>query len=191
MTQGASQDDYFTRFGLPRRYALEMAQLNATYERLSYETHPDFFLQAGPDALEQAQRTAAQLHEGYRILSDEESRTNYLLTLLGQGKILDERALPAGFLQEMFLLQEDVDTFGEEDSPERQALRTQIEQRAGALSADRIRLFAQLETAAEPHPEAQTKASVQQATLQGVQTNLNCMRYLRRLLERLKPSRIA
>ncbi len=107
------------------------------------------------------------------------ARGDYLLGLLAAGRELDTTTLPDGFLQAMFLLQEEVEEVGDDpDAAEaRAALRAQVTARHEAVRAERPALFA----AAEARPE--------NGTLQAVQANLNSERYLRRLLERLDGKR--
>lgn len=180
-----STPNYFALFDLPVRYALDKAKLDAAYERLSFETHPDLVPQGDEAASQQAQALSAQLNEGYRVLNEEGRRAEHLLDLLAGGQELDSKALPQGFLQEMFLLQEEVDELdhagGGEATREvtRQALREQVETRHAGLLAARTALLEQTPAGGA----GQTATS--QETLHQLQENLNCGRYLQRLLDRL------
>jgi molecular chaperone HscB len=171
--------DYFQLFGMRRAYAIDPAALERTYEKLSFALHPDFqdaLDTGGPAAPRQVelQRLAAQINEGYRTLRDESARGAYLLSLLAAGRELDKRQLPPGFLQQMFVLQEQVDELGEQGPAEaRRPLREAVEQRRRETLAERARLFAALGEA----PGA--------AQVQAIQSNLNQEKYLLRLLERL------
>ncbi len=172
MTNGG---DYFELFGLPQSYEIDLAALDAAYEKLSLEHHPDFFATAGEANQAQAERTAAQLNEGYRVLRCGAERAAYLLNQLRKERELDNTRLPDGFLQEMFMLQEEVDELGgEAEEQEKAPLRAQTEARMEAVRGERAGLFAVAESDALPK------------VLQDIQTNLNCGKYLRRLLDRLQ-----
>lgn len=172
MTSGGT---YFELFDLPQAYEIDLAALDAAYERLSLEHHPDFFATAGAAEEEEAQRISAELNEGYRILRDEIERTAYLLGLLGAGQGLDANRLPDGFLQEMFMLQEEVDDLGEDaDEALKQPLKEQAQARLNIVCGETGGLFAK--AGAAPGAEV----------LQQIQTNLNCGKYLARLLARLQ-----
>jgi molecular chaperone HscB len=175
--------DYFALFSLPRRYELEREALEAAYERLTLAHHPDFFAAAPEAERQEAERTAAALNEGYRTLSDDAARAAYLLGLLAGGRTLDTTALPPGFLQEMFVLQEEVEELAEDAAAEARKgeLRIEANGRLETVRAERENLFAR--TAAGPDGAADA------AALQAIQSNLNCERYLRRLLERLDGQR--
>jgi molecular chaperone HscB len=176
--------DHFERFGLPRRLAVERQALERAYERLSFQHHPDFLTAAPPEERERAQHAAAALNEAYRTLTDDTGRAAYLLELLVDearsagrlppGAKLNTEALPAGFLQEMFGLQEEVD-----DAPDAAALaalQAPVKARRAATLAERERLF------------GQAAAGADAALLQTLQSNLNQEKYLLRLLERLRPT---
>lgn len=175
------QSNYFELFSLPQRYGVDGQALDAAYERLSLEHHPDFFA-ASPEAeRREAERVSALVNEGYRTLRDDTRRASYLLGLLAGARPLDTTALPAGFLQRMFALQEEVEELDGDGDAERTAeLRGQAVEELEAIRTERERLFARAGT--EPG-QADLEA------LQAIQSNLNCERYLLRLLERLDGQR--
>jgi molecular chaperone HscB len=167
--------DHFARFGLPRQYGVDRKALEQAYQRLSFQHHPDLVAAAPPDERQRAQQAAADLNEGYRTLSSDAERAAYLLALLARdllppGAKLNAEALPKGFLQEMFLLQERVDELGEDDQEALAPLRHQVEAEHTQTLTERARLFAQPADA---------------AALQAIQSNLNQEKYLLRLLDRL------
>ncbi len=171
MTTGGN---YFELFGLPQGHAIDLAELDAAYERLSLETHPDFFTTAGKDEQARSQRLSAEVNEGYRVLRSDAERSAYLLGLLAADGELDTNRLPSGFLGDMFALQEEVDVLKEqEDEAALAALRAQVEGRLAKVRGEREGLFA----------HAQNGAAGE--ALQDIQTNLNCEKYLSRLLDRL------
>lgn len=178
-----TQPDYFELFGLPRRYALDRKALEDAYERLTLEHHPDFFTTADDAAREEAARISALVNLGYRVLRNDLERAAHLLDLFTGGRELDTTALPEGFLQEMFTLQEEVDALDSAevetpgDEERREALQREAEERLEAVHAERDALFDAAADGAAGAPDP--------AALQAIQSNLNCERYLRRLLGRL------
>ena len=175
-----SERNYFDLFGLPVSYQVDPEALEAAYERLSLETHPDFLTNAPPEEQRQALRLSADVNEGYRVLRDRSERAAYLLRLLAGETKLDTTALPDGFLQEMFMLQEELDEIGETaenntgaDNGLAEGMRQQVEARITAVESEQEALFAMVSD--KPGIEL----------LQTIQTNLNCTKYLQRLMERM------
>ena len=170
----SARNDYFTLFDLPRQYLVDKAALEAAYERLTLETHPDFLAGADDAEKKAALKISAQLNEAYRVLSSGRERAAYLLSLLANGTQMDTKTLPPGFLQEMFFLQEAVEALGQEDDEaEKAPLRSQTRERLEAIENERQTLFEQAQ---------QTKEA---ALYQAIQSNINCERYLLRLIESL------
>ncbi|MDH5752743.1 MAG: DnaJ domain-containing protein [Deltaproteobacteria bacterium] len=176
-------EDYFRLFGLPRSYAIDRASLDSAYEELSLSCHPDFFAAAPAPELAAARAKSTLVNEAYRVLSSDSLRAEYLLGLLAAGRSLDTRALPEGFLMEMLELQEELDELFPPESPpatdgpqagQAQRMRGLVKERLESLLEERRKLFA----GAGESPDEQI--------LRGLQTNLNCEKYLNRLLERLE-----
>ena len=167
--------DFFTLFGLRRGIEIDQEGLEAAYERLTLEHHPDFFATAPEADRLEAEGISARVNEGYRVLTDEMDRAAYLLELLANGRSLDGQRLPDGFLQEMFMVSEEVDELDANATPERVAgLTREIQQRMAATQETRNRLFDDVAaTAGEPQ-------------LRAIQEHLNCERYFRRLLTTLE-----
>ena len=167
--------NFFEILGLEPRYPLERAALDAAYERLSLENHPDLFAAAGNAERARAERISAELNEAYRVVASESERAAYLLGLLRGERELDGNALPEGFLQEMFFLQEEVEELGEEaDGQRKAALAEPVNENKRKLLAEREELFA----------KSEENGSLE--VLQAIQTNLNCEKYFNRLLKRLE-----
>ncbi|HKI97703.1 MAG TPA: Fe-S protein assembly co-chaperone HscB [bacterium] len=179
-----AQADYFELFSLPWRYEIDRSALEAAYERLTLAHHPDFVATAPEAERQEAERLSAAVNEGYRTLSRDAERAAYLLGLLAGGRELNTTALPPGFLQKMFGLQEEVEELGEVSDGggdgRRAELRAEAEAELETIQAERARLFTQAGT--EPGQAALEP-------LQAIQSNLNCERYLRRLLDRLDGQR--
>lgn len=159
----AAAPDHFALFGLERSFALDEQGLQSRYLQLARLTHPDF---AGSDPDQQlaAMELSARVNEAHRVLSDPEERANYLLDLLGGPRRDQDKSLPAGFLEEIMLLREELADAGgnpqvvEDARRRRQALLDRI---AG--------LFSQASPAA----------------LKEIRVELNALRYIERLIEQL------
>ena len=166
--------NFFQLFNLPVVHGIDLVQLEAEYQRLSLETHPDFFSTAPTEEQQEALRQSAEVNEGYRILRSEPARAAYLLALLAQATELDTTALPAGFLEEMFFLQEELDDLESNNDQKRMAeLKSQITERLALVGSSRAALF------------QDALVNKTQAGLQAIQSNLNCEKYLQRLMARL------
>ena len=101
--------DHFKVMGLPRCFEIDSVELENRYQRLTLETHPDFF---GADSEKQkrlSEKSSVMLNAAYSYLREPASRARYLLSLFAREKNLQTEALPEGFLQEMFTLQESLD----------------------------------------------------------------------------------
>jgi molecular chaperone HscB len=92
-------DNDFTLFGLPERFALDRADLDARWRRLQSSVHPDRFAGDGAAAQRVAMQWAVRVNEAYRRLREPLARAAYLCGLRGS-PIDAERntAMPAGFL---------------------------------------------------------------------------------------------
>lgn len=166
--------DFFALFGLRRSIEIDREALEAAYEKLTLEHHPDFFATAPDAERQEAEKISARVNEGYRALIDEEHRAAYLLGLLANGRPLDGQRLPEGFLQEMFMVSEEVEELDAGAQPERAAgLTGEIQRRMDATRESRNRLFDGVAGVAED------------SLLQNIQQHLNCERYFRRLLNTL------
>jgi len=113
--------DYFTLFGLPRRYRFDPATrdtLDAAYRALQRRVHPDRFAAAGEAERRLALQSAARVNEAYRALKDPVRRAQHLLSLHGVEALGEtDTALPAEFLQDQLARREALaEAEGEGDS---------------------------------------------------------------------------
>lgn len=94
--------DFFALLGLPRRFHLDEADINAAWREVSRKVHPDRF--AGKSAVERRMslQWTALINEGRRVLRDLVSRARYLAS--GRTRPPEEGgpALDPEFLEEMF-----------------------------------------------------------------------------------------
>jgi molecular chaperone HscB len=120
-------DDDFTLFGLPRRFALDRTQLDASWLALQSRVHPDRFTSEGASAQRLAMQWAVRVNEAYQRLKDPLKRAT-LLCELGNAPIQAESntAMPAAFLMQQMAWRESLEEAG--SVAEVQALDADIEQ---------------------------------------------------------------
>lgn len=93
--------DDFQLFGLPRRFALDPAQLDARWRALQSEVHPDRFASEGAASQRVAMQWAVRVNEAYRRLKDPLTRAAYLCELAGEAVGAgDNHAMPQPFLMQ-------------------------------------------------------------------------------------------
>jgi len=107
----ASEDffsrDYFSLFGLPQRFALDVADLSERYRQLQKLAHPDRFATASKAQQRLALSMAGRLNDAYATLKKPMARAAYLLSLR-QMNVFDETdtAMPMDFLERQMDLRE-------------------------------------------------------------------------------------
>ncbi len=94
-------DDDFTLFGLPERFALDRAALDARWRALQAQVHPDRFAADGAAARRAAMQWSVRVNQAYRRLRDPLERAAYLCELRGVpvGRH-DNTAMPPQFLMQ-------------------------------------------------------------------------------------------
>ena len=102
--------DHFEVFGLPRRLAIDTAELQRKFYELSRRHHPDFHQTAPPEEQARELEASARLNAAYRGLRDPILRVEYLVRL-EEGRDTKEGATvkpkaPPELLEEMFEIQE-------------------------------------------------------------------------------------
>src|SRR5213595_353890 len=102
--------DHFEVFGLPRRLAVDTAELQRRFYELSRRYHPDFHQAAPPDEQARVLESSALVNAAYRALRDPIARVEYLVRLeegrdTKEGQTVKPKA-PPELLEEMFEIQE-------------------------------------------------------------------------------------
>ena len=91
----------FALFGLPERFAIDLAALDATWKQMQGAAHPDRFATETAAAQRVAMQWAIRINEAYRRLKDPLARAAYLCTLHGADiEAESNTAMPAGFLMQ-------------------------------------------------------------------------------------------
>jgi len=169
-----SDESHFERLGLPRRFRLDPAALEANYLARSREVHPDF---TGNDPA--SLHASAALNEAYTTLRDPFRRAEYLLRLTGGPSAADVKQMPAAFLEEMLDLRMRIEEVKDSHTPERTAMETQLAQRRAGLLDEAARQFDRLE-ALPPGDAARV------GLLTALRQTLNAMKYIQGLLRDLR-----
>ena len=130
-TAGATARDYFSLFKLEPDFALDETALEQAYHTLLTQFHPDRY--AGKPQVEQrvAAQFCADINSGYRILSDEVSRAEYLLQQAGVDLVAAERAgVESTFLMTQIGLREQLEELA--------AAKASLQSTVSAREADRL-----------------------------------------------------
>jgi molecular chaperone HscB len=168
---------HFERLGLPRRFRLDAAALEANYLARSREVHPDF---TGNDPA--SLQAAAALNEAYATLREPFRRAEYLLGLAGGPPAAAVKQMPAEFLEEMLDLRmriEEAKDLRDPDRSDRVNLELQLTQRRDGMLEEAAR---QLECLEVLPPDAPERTGV----LTAVRQTLNATKYLQGLLRDLR-----
>ena len=91
----------FALFGLPERFALDAAQLDAKWKALQGAAHPDRFATETAAAQRVAMQWAIRINEAYRRLKNPLARAAYLCGLHGMEVDAESNtAMPTAFLMQ-------------------------------------------------------------------------------------------
>jgi molecular chaperone HscB len=102
----APEADYFTVFGLPRKLALDPADLGKRYYELSRRFHPDLWQDRPPAERQASVRATALINTAYRTLKDPVRRGLYWLSLHGESLGRDNERVPPELAALVFEVQE-------------------------------------------------------------------------------------
>jgi molecular chaperone HscB len=102
--------DHFERLGLPRRFSLDPAALEAAYLGRTRAVHPDFHHTGSGGEQAASEALTAAVNEAYTTLRDPFRRAEHLLALLGGPTATDVKDIPPAFLMEMMDLREQIET---------------------------------------------------------------------------------
>lgn len=125
-------DDDFTLFGLPERFALDAARLDQRWRELQAQVHPDRFAAQGVAAQRIAMQWSVRVNQAYQRLKDPLKRAAYLCERRG-APVQAERntAMPPDFLMQQMAWREALDEA--HDGAAMQALDAQVQAHEQAL----------------------------------------------------------
>ena len=102
--------DFFTLFGLHRRYAIDDAALEAAWHELQSQVHPDRHAHLSDVEKRLSMQWATRVNEGFRTLRQPLTRAQYLLELAGVDAGLETNtAMSPEFLMEQMEWREALD----------------------------------------------------------------------------------
>ena len=120
MPSATSTPDFFSFLGLSRKLTIDIRDLEQRYRALSRQFHPDYFYNASAAERRTSLERSSYLNDAYRTLKNPVSRIEYLLKLEGEPDTAvsaearthpgrAKAAPPAGLLEEVFALNEELD----------------------------------------------------------------------------------
>ena len=176
--------DHFQVFGLPRKFDLDVADLERRYKEMTKVLHPDRFARADGRARRASLERSVQLNQAWRTLSQTVSRAEYLLSLQGV-----EVGEPAGSKR--------VNSSGDRATqPVDTALLIEVMELREALAESRARgdsaKVARLVAGVQAHcdkemAEVAAGFAAEKPNLAGLAAHLVAARYYRRFLEEAEP----
>lgn len=168
-----TQINPFLLLAVPQRYPIDRSQIEWAYRQRLSAAHPDA---AGSKPVNADQHDPAALNKARSVLLSDEQRAIALLAILGGPDASACRDLPDGFLMDMMMQRQEIEsaieTGGEQERAEWE--RWGVEQRRA--HRDRVAdLFEGLSERAQPEE------------LREIRVELNAWRYIERLIEQLDP----
>lgn len=114
-----SDRSLFSLLGLPERFAIDQADLDARLHRFQAVVHPDRHVTGSDHDRRLALQLAAQGNEAHRVLSDPCQRAAYLCELHGASVDAERNtAMPSAFLVQQMAWREDIDEVRDVGDPD-------------------------------------------------------------------------
>jgi len=158
---------------LPQRYDLDPNAIQQAGLRAMATHHPDRF--TDPVQRAAAESKSAQINRAMRLLSNDESRANILLKLLGGPDKEQDQSLPDDFLMDMLETRQNMEqALASQDEEELKSCETWAEQQRTEYRSQIANLFNQI---------ISKKTNDDQRTQ--IRTLLNAWRYIERMIEQL------
>jgi molecular chaperone HscB len=133
-------DDDFALFGLPRRFALDRAELDTRWRALQGQAHPDRFAAQGASAQRVAMQWAVRINEAHQRLKDPLKRAALLCELNGAPLDAERNtAMPRSFLVQQMAWRESLDDA--DDVAAVQALEDEVAEKEAGMLAELARLL--------------------------------------------------
>src|SRR5258708_26641554 len=125
--------NHFELFGLPARFAVDAAALEARYHELQREVHPDRFAAASEAERRVSMQLATRVNEAYQTLKSPLRRAVYILQLRGvDPKFETNTAMPPEFLMEQISWRERIEA-GSENPEALLRLRAGLRDESGEI----------------------------------------------------------
>lgn len=138
--------DHFALFGLPRRYSIDLPELEQLYREIQTRVHPDKHVNLSDAERRLAMQWSTQVNEAYQTLRQPLRRAQYLLHLAGVDVGLERNtAMPPEFLMQQMEWREALEEVKlAADYPALEALHMRMKQE---MAEQYRRLALQLESA--------------------------------------------
>ena len=101
--------DHFATLGLPRKYTLDLDEVERSYLAKSRALHPDFHQTASDSERTASEAAMARLNEAYIALQEPYRRIEHLLALTGGPTAAEQKNMDQAFLMEMMETRERID----------------------------------------------------------------------------------
>lgn len=98
--------NYFELYGIPVTLRPDRQQVKQRFYELSRKYHPDFFSNATEEDQAEALEKSSAVNKAYKVFSDPDETTRYVLQLKGLIEEEEKYQLPPAFLGEMMELNE-------------------------------------------------------------------------------------
>ncbi|HKE01864.1 MAG TPA: Fe-S protein assembly co-chaperone HscB [Planctomycetota bacterium] len=177
----AAEYDHFVRFGVARRYDLDLADVERRYLVLSRGLHPDQFAGRSREERQLAEQLTAHVNDAYAILRDPMRRAEYLLELEGGPLRAQEKKTPPGFLVEMLEANERIE---EAEGHLDDATRAELDTMRAGLRSRRDAILQEIGkafSALPPRPDPPRPEPVRASALTAIREKLNAAAYLQGL----------
>ena len=111
--------DYFSCYGLPCDFAVDLAVLRQSHRRLQQQHHPDRFVSQSDSEQRRAVQITAYLNQAYATLLEPLKRGIYLLQLQGMDPLAPNNTqMPMDFLLQQIELRESLEDMPRAQDPE-------------------------------------------------------------------------
>lgn len=189
--------DYFSFFGLPRKLGVDAEDLDRRFRALSRQFHPDYYCNATPAERVASLERSSYLNDAYRVLKQPLDRAEYLLKVEGlpsMGLHQDANELPAGILEEVFALNEELDEIraARESGLPAAQLQARLDAASRPIEERTGRQEAQLEALSQRWDrqlDEEAPADVRRATLESLRRLLQERSYVANLLAAVNKER--
>lgn len=180
--------DYFSFLGVPRKLALDGADLERRFRDLSRKFHPDYFYNASATERLASLERSSYLNDAFRALRNPVSRIEHLLAIEGLPSARSEEGtakVPPSLLEEVFALNEELDEIRElrESGAAPATLRTRLEKARAPIETRRAEHEQRLqELSARWDAQETATAADRHATLEALRERLLERNYINNLL---------
>jgi molecular chaperone HscB len=182
LPQQSLSPTHFERLGVPRRFAVDLIELERSYLARSRETHPDFQQETSQSHQRTSLEMSAALNDAYATLKQPFRRAEYLLEIEGGPSAAEHKEMSPAFLEEMLDLRMEIEELrdaSDSDSPRWLAMEQQLVRRNEVLADELARRFAQYE-------ELPPDSSGRRGVLVQIRQVLNAAKYIQGLLRDLR-----